>query len=305
MTAAELIAALGGRMNGKSGGTACCPAHEDRNPSLSITDGRDGRLLIHCHAGCEQLAVIEKLRGLGLWRDRRAAEDPPLSEADRDRERQRDQAREERARRRAGFIDGLWRRTWVDAVPPRNSTIERWLQARGIPPERLELDRLPLRWTPRCPLGKDSAPAMVALMTDPVTCEPVGLHRTLLSQNGCAKVTARPRRMLGKAGIIRLSPDDEVELGLGICEGIETGLSIIATGWRPVWACGSLGMLRRFPILAGIAALTAFADPKPHEIEGARACAQRWGESGREAFVYVPPSDGDWNAILRAGGTRS
>ena len=30
--------------------------------------------------------------------------------------------------------------------------------------------------------------------------------------------------MLGHAGIIRLSPDDEVELGLGICEGIETGL---------------------------------------------------------------------------------
>ena len=305
MTAAELIAALGGRMNGKSGGTACCPAHEDRNPSLSTTDGRDGRLLIHCHAGCEQLAVIKTLRGLGLWRDRLAAEDPPLSEADGDRERQQDQAREEKARRRVGFIDGLWRRTWIEAVLPRGSPIERWLQARRIPLDQLELDRLPLRWAPRCPLGKGSAPAMVALMTDPITCEPVGLHRTFLSPNGCAKATARPRRMLGKAGIIRLSPDDEVGLGLGICEGIETGLSIIAAGWRPVWACGSLGMLRRFPILAGIAALTAFADPKPHEIEGARACAQRWGESGREAFVYVPPSDGDWNAILRAGGTRS
>jgi hypothetical protein len=305
MTAAELVAALGGRMHGKSGGTACCPAHEDRNPSLSIADGRDGRLLIHCHAGCEQLAVIKTLRGWGLWRDRCAAEDPPLSEADRDRERQRDRAREETVRRRAGFIDGLWRRTWVEAVPPQNSPIERWLQARCIPPDRLELDRLPLRWAPRCPLGKGSAPAMVALMTDPITCEPVGLHRTFLSPNGCAKAPTRPRRMLGKAGIIRLSPDDEVELGLGICEGIETGLSIIAAGWRPVWACGSLGMLQRFPVLPGIAALTVFADPKPHEIKGARACAQRWVDSGREAFVYVPPSDGDWNVVLSAGGTRS
>ena len=155
MTATELVAALGGRMHGKSGGAACCPAHEDRNPSLSITDGRDGRLLIHCHAGCEQHAVIETLRGLGLWRDRRAAEEPPLSEADRDR--QRDQAREEKARRRAGFIGGLWRRTWVEAVLPRGSSIERWLQARRIPPDLLEPDRLPPRRAPRCPLGKGRA----------------------------------------------------------------------------------------------------------------------------------------------------
>jgi putative DNA primase/helicase len=29
---------------------ARCPAHEDRNPSLSIT--RRDRWLLHCHAGC-------------------------------------------------------------------------------------------------------------------------------------------------------------------------------------------------------------------------------------------------------------
>jgi hypothetical protein len=104
--------------------------------------------------------------------------------------------------------------------------------------------------------------------------------------------------MLGKAGIIRLSPDDEVGFGLGICEGIETGLSIIAAGWRPVWACGSLGMLRHFPVLDGTAALTVFADAKPHEIEGARACAARWTAAGREAAVWIPPAAGDWNFAL-------
>jgi hypothetical protein len=29
-----------------------CPAHEDRSPSLSIAEGRDGRVLMHCFAGC-------------------------------------------------------------------------------------------------------------------------------------------------------------------------------------------------------------------------------------------------------------
>ena len=31
---------------------ACCPAHDDTNPSLSIKVLDDGRVLIHCFAGC-------------------------------------------------------------------------------------------------------------------------------------------------------------------------------------------------------------------------------------------------------------
>ena len=38
---------------------ARCPAHEDKTPSLSIGLGDDGRVLIHCHAGCGAVAVVE------------------------------------------------------------------------------------------------------------------------------------------------------------------------------------------------------------------------------------------------------
>jgi putative DNA primase/helicase len=37
--------------------TARCPAHDDQNPSLSIRDV-DGKVLVRCHAGCEQAHVI-------------------------------------------------------------------------------------------------------------------------------------------------------------------------------------------------------------------------------------------------------
>lgn len=37
---------------------ACCPAHEDRSPSLSITEQPDGRVLVHCHAECPIDAVL-------------------------------------------------------------------------------------------------------------------------------------------------------------------------------------------------------------------------------------------------------
>ena len=77
----------------------------------------------------------------------------------------------------------------------------------------------------------------------------------------------------------------------------ETGLSIIAAGWRPVWACGSLDGVRLFPVLCGIECLTIFADPKPHEIAGAQDCGARWAEAGREAIVKIP-SGGDWNDLL-------
>ena len=38
---------------------ACCPAHEDRSPSLSIRVADDGRVLLHCFAGCSPEAVVE------------------------------------------------------------------------------------------------------------------------------------------------------------------------------------------------------------------------------------------------------
>jgi DNA primase len=50
----------GVRRNG-SGWMALCPAHEDRNPSLSISL-HDGTMLHHCHAGCSKEAVLAALK---------------------------------------------------------------------------------------------------------------------------------------------------------------------------------------------------------------------------------------------------
>ncbi len=44
---------------------ACCPAHDDRSPSLSILFNDDGRILIHCHGGCSANDVLESI-GLSL-----------------------------------------------------------------------------------------------------------------------------------------------------------------------------------------------------------------------------------------------
>jgi len=61
MTAESIAKALGGHRAGSTW-TACCPAHEDRKPSLSIGSGKDGKVLVSCHAGCDQRDVIGILR---------------------------------------------------------------------------------------------------------------------------------------------------------------------------------------------------------------------------------------------------
>ncbi len=45
---------------------ACCPAHDDHNPSLSVSEV-DGKILIHCFAGCSYDDVKSVLKARGNW----------------------------------------------------------------------------------------------------------------------------------------------------------------------------------------------------------------------------------------------
>ena len=65
MTAQALADALGGRPVGGQY-MACCPVHEDRTPSLAITE-KSGKVLVKCFAGCAQGDVISELEKRGLW----------------------------------------------------------------------------------------------------------------------------------------------------------------------------------------------------------------------------------------------
>ena len=48
------------KRNGK-GWSARCPVHDDRNPSLSISEGDDGRALVKCHAKCSVDSVCKAI----------------------------------------------------------------------------------------------------------------------------------------------------------------------------------------------------------------------------------------------------
>lgn len=58
---------LGGATKSGDNWSCRCPAHDDKRASLSITEKQDGKLLVHCHAGCDQALVISELKAIGLW----------------------------------------------------------------------------------------------------------------------------------------------------------------------------------------------------------------------------------------------
>lgn len=63
VTFEKLKAKLDGvKASGDSSFTARCPCHEDKHNSLSVTIGGNGKLLAHCHAGCDQQVLFAKLR---------------------------------------------------------------------------------------------------------------------------------------------------------------------------------------------------------------------------------------------------
>ena len=69
------------------GWKACCPAHEDSNPSLSIKEGADGRVLVHCHAAaCTIDQICEKV---GLKTADLFPKSPPVSTSTEPRRSQR------------------------------------------------------------------------------------------------------------------------------------------------------------------------------------------------------------------------
>ena len=181
-------------------------------------------------------------------------------------------------------------RWWSEGVDLPGTTGEVHIaKTRGI-----DFGRLPplshcLRW--HAGIG-----ALVGRLTDPATGEPVrGVQRIFVHPDGTNVVdvdekgrTKNRKRTLGYSGVVCLSPPDEVTLGLGLTEGIEDGLAVLAAGWAPIWCTIGTSNMRNFPVLSGIEELTIFADADEGGMAAANACAERWRASSRAATIVAP-----------------
>jgi len=104
MTAVEFALLVQAQRTGPSRWKARCPAHNDRCPSLSIREGGQGAILLHCFAGCSLDAILAALE---LARRDLFAGPPPTAKqlaARRAAQEQQEQAAKEQRKARLAAI---------------------------------------------------------------------------------------------------------------------------------------------------------------------------------------------------------
>jgi putative DNA primase/helicase len=287
MASAETIAkALGGRKAGAAW-MARCPAHDDRAPSLAIADARDGKVLVRCHAGCDQRDVIAALRARGVWD---AAERRPirfLRKPDRVPPPETD--------------NGAMRRTegalaiWQASRPAKGTPVETYLRSRGL--------AFPVPSSIRFHPGLKHPsggiwPVMVALVTNGADGKPLAIHRTFLARDGAGKAPVEPpKMMLGpcRGGAVRLAPPGDV---LMVGEGIESSLAAMQATGHPAWAALSTSGLRTLDLPENVRAVIVLADGDEPGEAAAQDCARRWKREGRRVRIARPPQGMDFNDLL-------
>jgi putative DNA primase/helicase len=283
---AEIIAkALHGRRVGEAW-IACCPAHKDRIPSLSISAGRDGKVLVRCHAGCEQRAVIAALQAHGLWQTTGQllgiARRPPRRSAE---------EYDAEALRRSEAALGIWQASH-DA---KGTLVISYLRSRGLVVPASPALRF------HAGLKHPSGgvwPAMVALVTHGATGSPIAVHRTFLASDGGRKAPVNPAKMmLGpcRGGVVRLAdPINELMIG----EGIETCLAAMQATGRAAWAALSTSGLRSLDLPTDLSEVIVLADGDEAGEAAAREGAFRWKRQGRRVRIARPPQGQDFNDML-------
>ena len=287
MNAETLARALSGRRTG-SHWMAVCPTHEDSDPSLSIRDADNGKVLVHCHAGCDQSVVIGELRSRGLWD---SAGDHFQRPATKHSPATTKAPRVQDDSDRTAFA----LRVWCAASPAVGTPVETYLHSRGI--NLVAPDAV--RFHPRLKHpGGGTWPGMVALVARGRDGEPLAVHRTFLARDGAGKAPVTPQKMmLGpcRGGAVRLAlPAGTLMVG----EGIETCLAAMQATGVPAWAALSTSGLRTLWLPAEINVVVVLADGDDPGEAAALDAARRWKREGRAVRIARPPTGMDFNDVL-------
>jgi len=259
------------RIDGKaysSGWIGHCPSHTDNTPSLSVSVGDDGRLLLHCFAGCDFRAIVDALGGRRPWpRTFGLPTTPAVTTLD-------DQKRRE-----------LAAAIWHQAIPAIGTLAETYLWSRAITSVPVSV-----RFNPslRHPSGT-YLPAMIAAVQG-ADGKIVGVHRTYLRSDGSGKADIEPQKAaLGpiRGGAVRFAKAGDV---LALTEGIEDALSFLQATNIPTWAALGTSNLSRVELPEVVREVIIAADGDEPGERAANAAAQRFVGQGRRVRIARPPA---------------
>jgi len=273
------------------GGLACCPFHDDRNPSFSIF-ANDTRF--HCH-GCgasgDVIAFVQRAHevsfsaALAMLSDgtipvpEPTASDPPDNV---------DRIREARA-------------LFEQAISAEGTPAETYLRTRGITipaPPSIRFARLEYK-------GLGEGPCLIAALQDK-TGEMTGVQRTFLLPDGTGKAkVAKPKLSLGKVSgsAIQLNPHFPTGEAV-VCEGLEDGLSLAQLAGASVWVAAGASMMSKMEFPPSVTSIIIASDNDYAGMAAAKKAAHSFLGRGLPVRLFRP-LDGfkDFNDELR--GIRS
>ncbi|MDB5660450.1 MAG: Virulence-associated protein [Cypionkella sp.] len=282
--AQTLTQTLGGEWRGHTGLAPCPVCQTERRADqrgLSIR-AEGGALLAFCHkTGCDFRDIV---RAAGLPRD--SVRIDPVAQ------------RVAEAKREAYAVEQLAkaRRLWAICKPLQRTKGETYLRGRGItcplPPS--------LGWAADA-FHAPSARWLSAMVGDVSTG---GVHRTYFEKSG-RRIIEHSKMMQGPCagGAVALS---EASGPLVVCEGIETGLSLLSgllAGPATVWAALSTSGMKALalPKPPGQLIVATDSDDVGAGWQAGNALAERAAALGWAVSMLPAPEGQDWNDALRGG----
>jgi hypothetical protein len=272
--AEQIVKELGGTWHGKFG-MVLCPAHADRNPSLSIAQGRKGPMF-KCHAGCEFKDIMRALRAKKIEVGSTAPD-------------------EKAAANTPSYSLSVVERIWQSAKPLVGTLGQRYLIARG-----LGMDHARLRYIARCTFG----PVKTPTITGPAIIVPmhledrlVGLQRIFLDADDRQHYKRfKPVLCSERRAAMQLSRAGRT---LALTEGAEDALAYTRLHNIPAWGLPGIEWLAHTAIPDGVEDLIiAFDRGKPAQAAFDKY-APRLEKAGRSLLFDPPPAPStDWNAKL-------
>lgn len=274
----QLAKRLGKATHHNNGWVCLCPAHNDTDPSLSLSwDPYTQKPLVFCHAGCFFKDVMGALRqkGVDKFLPSNHREIPIASKQE--------------------AVKRIWRQTH----PADGSLVECYLEERGYigkVPHSIRYHSDLYHYTTR-----RNYPCMIARVNMWPHNNLLGIHRTYLSMDGLSKANIQSNKMmLGrmKGGAVQLTPPGPK---LVIAEGIETALSVYQSTQIPTWAAlSTTGMCHVIvPPLDITQQIIIAADGDKAGRKAAHTLAKRLAPQGYKIQMAYAPEGMDFNDVLK------
>tara|TARA_B110000008_G_scaffold36796_1_gene33321 strand:+ start:762 stop:1601 length:840 start_codon:yes stop_codon:yes gene_type:complete len=251
-----------------------CPAHEDKNPSLSINYGADGKLLLHCFAGCSFEEIINAA-GIKCTSGKKIT---PSFKND---------VPDNASEKKYQWVKKIWNET----IPLKGTLGEKYYNSR-------ELNI----WSEEIRYHNSLYETETKVKLPGVVCavrrnrKLVGIHRTFLNNDG-SKLC---KKMLGPCNGASVYVGGSGK-NIVLCEGIENALSALRMlGWERATFLSALSAagLKNFTLPRKPGTLLLMPDTDEVGKVSALELGERAAGLGWNASTLFPPRKGDWNDYL-------